>query len=69
MCVANDLKEELIALPSLQTTTKGTVICMAVKNALAKKEFDLSKNESITIGAAPNTMAKKIVLLTHFKHT
>lgn len=55
----------------MSTTSKGTYyICMAVKNAIAEKEFDLSKNASIKIDAAPSMSAKKkMVLLTHFKHT
>ncbi|GBO31266.1 hypothetical protein AVEN_87365-1 [Araneus ventricosus] len=42
-CVGNVIKEELIAITSLLTTTKGTDICTAVKNSLAEKEIDLKK--------------------------
>ncbi|GFX58799.1 general transcription factor II-I repeat domain-containing protein 2A [Trichonephila clavipes] len=43
-CVGNVIKEELITITSLLTTTKGTDICMAVRNSLAEKEIDLKKN-------------------------
>ncbi|GFV00637.1 general transcription factor II-I repeat domain-containing protein 2A [Trichonephila clavipes] len=42
-CVENIIKEELIAITSLLTTTKGTDICTAVRNSLAEKEIDLKK--------------------------
>ncbi|GFX99877.1 transposable element Tcb2 transposase [Trichonephila clavipes] len=42
-CVGNIIKEELIAITSLLTTTKGTDICTAVRNSLAEKEIDLKK--------------------------
>ncbi|GFV90438.1 general transcription factor II-I repeat domain-containing protein 2A [Trichonephila clavipes] len=42
-CVANVIKEELIAITSLLTTTKSTDICTAVRNSLAEKEIDLKK--------------------------
>ncbi|GFS84235.1 general transcription factor II-I repeat domain-containing protein 2A [Trichonephila clavipes] len=40
-CVGNIIKEELIAITSLLTTTKSTDICTAVRNSLAEKEIDL----------------------------
>ncbi|GFW46695.1 general transcription factor II-I repeat domain-containing protein 2A [Trichonephila clavipes] len=43
-CVGNIIQEELIAITSLLTTTKGTDICTAVRNSLAEKEIDLKKN-------------------------
>ncbi|GFU11682.1 general transcription factor II-I repeat domain-containing protein 2A [Trichonephila clavipes] len=43
-CVGNIIKEELIAITSLLTTTKSTDICTAVRNSLAEKEIDLKKN-------------------------
>ncbi|GFT24156.1 uncharacterized protein TNCV_2064021 [Trichonephila clavipes] len=43
-CVGNILKEELIVITSLLTTTKGTDICTPVRNSLAEKEIDLKKN-------------------------
>ncbi|GFX51285.1 retrovirus-related Pol polyprotein from transposon 412 [Trichonephila clavipes] len=42
-CVGNIIKEELIAITSLLTTTKGTDISTAVNNSLAEKEIDLKK--------------------------
>ncbi|GFS84089.1 general transcription factor II-I repeat domain-containing protein 2A [Trichonephila clavipes] len=42
-CVENIIKEELIAITSLLTITKGTDICTAVRNSLAEKEIDLKK--------------------------
>ncbi|GFY10568.1 histone-lysine N-methyltransferase SETMAR [Trichonephila clavipes] len=52
-CVENIIKEELIAITSLLTTTKGTDICTAVRNSLAEKEIDL-KNCLVTTDGAPN---------------
>ncbi|GFX33735.1 SCAN domain-containing protein 3 [Trichonephila clavipes] len=46
-CVGNIIKEELIAITSLLTTTKGTDICTAVRNSLAEKEIDLKKIVSV----------------------
>ncbi|GFT37028.1 uncharacterized protein TNCV_175471 [Trichonephila clavipes] len=53
-CVGNIIKEELIAITSLLTTTKGTDICTAVRNSLAKKEIDLKKIVSVATDGAPN---------------
>ncbi|GFV93564.1 general transcription factor II-I repeat domain-containing protein 2A [Trichonephila clavipes] len=53
-CVGNIIKEELIAITSLLTTTKGTDICTAVRNSLAEKEIDLKKIASVTSDGAPN---------------
>ncbi|GFW09061.1 general transcription factor II-I repeat domain-containing protein 2A [Trichonephila clavipes] len=46
--VGNVNKEELIAITSLLTTTKGTDICTAVRNSLAEKDIDLKKIVSVT---------------------
>ncbi|GFT31154.1 uncharacterized protein TNCV_3645511 [Trichonephila clavipes] len=53
-CVGNIIKEELIAITSLLTTTKGTDICTVVRNSLAEKEIDLKKIVSVTSDGAPN---------------
>ncbi|GFV23817.1 uncharacterized protein TNCV_960111 [Trichonephila clavipes] len=53
-CVGNTIKEELIAITSFLTTTKGPDICMAVRNSLAEKEIDLKKIVSVTTDGAPN---------------
>ncbi|GFW91864.1 DUF4371 domain-containing protein [Trichonephila clavipes] len=53
-CVGNIIKEELIAITSLLTTTKGTDICTAVRNSLAEKKIDLKKIVSVTTDGAPN---------------
>ncbi|GFT05299.1 general transcription factor II-I repeat domain-containing protein 2A [Trichonephila clavipes] len=53
-CVGNIIKEELIAITSLLTTTKGTDICTAIRNSLAEKEIDLKKIVSVTTDGAPN---------------
>ncbi|GFU77150.1 general transcription factor II-I repeat domain-containing protein 2A [Trichonephila clavipes] len=53
-CVENIIKEELIAIISLLTTTKVTDICTAVRNSLAEKEIDLKKIVSVTTDGAPN---------------
>ncbi|GFS62520.1 uncharacterized protein TNCV_1262991 [Trichonephila clavipes] len=53
-CVGNIIKEELIAITSLLTTTKGTDICTAVRNSLAEKEIDLKKIVSVATDGAPN---------------
>ncbi|GFW95545.1 general transcription factor II-I repeat domain-containing protein 2A [Trichonephila clavipes] len=58
-CVGNIIKEELIAITSLLTTTKGTDICTAVRNLLAEKEIDLKKIVSVTTDGAPNMVDKK----------
>ena len=42
-CVGNVIKEELIAIKSLPTTTKGADICTAVKNSVVEKEIDIKK--------------------------
>ncbi|GFX40425.1 general transcription factor II-I repeat domain-containing protein 2A [Trichonephila clavipes] len=52
--VENIIKEELIAITSLLTTTMGTDICTAVRNSLAEKEIDLKKIVSVTTDGAPN---------------
>ncbi|GFW21396.1 general transcription factor II-I repeat domain-containing protein 2A [Trichonephila clavipes] len=47
--VGNVIKEELIAITSLLTTTKCTDICTTVRNSLAEKNIDLKKkNVSVT---------------------
>ncbi|GFU07795.1 general transcription factor II-I repeat domain-containing protein 2A [Trichonephila clavipes] len=53
-CVGNIIKEELIAITLLLTTTKGTDICTAVRNSLAEKEIDLEKIFSVATDGAPN---------------
>ncbi|GFX96220.1 SCAN domain-containing protein 3 [Trichonephila clavipes] len=58
-CVGNIIKEELIAITLLLTTTKGTDICTAVRNSLAEKEIDLKKIVSVTTDGAPNMVGKK----------
>ncbi|GFT53914.1 general transcription factor II-I repeat domain-containing protein 2A [Trichonephila clavipes] len=55
----NIIKEELIEITSLLTTTKGTDICTAVRNSLAEKEIDLKKIVSVTTDGAPNMVGKK----------
>ncbi|GFV30563.1 general transcription factor II-I repeat domain-containing protein 2A [Trichonephila clavipes] len=55
----NIIKEDLIAITSLLTTTKGTDICTAVRNSLAEKEIDLKKIVSVTTDGAPNMVGKK----------
>ncbi|GFX16537.1 general transcription factor II-I repeat domain-containing protein 2A [Trichonephila clavipes] len=59
-CVGNIIKEELIAIASLLTTTKGTDICTAVRNSLAKKEIDLKKIVSVTTDGAPNMKTESL---------
>ncbi|GFS74889.1 general transcription factor II-I repeat domain-containing protein 2A [Trichonephila clavipes] len=54
--VGNIIKEELIALTSLLTSTNGTDICTAVRNSLAEKEIDLKKIVSVTADGAPNML-------------
>ncbi|GFX36434.1 general transcription factor II-I repeat domain-containing protein 2A [Trichonephila clavipes] len=59
-CVGNVIKEELIAITSLLTTTKDTDICAAVRNSLAQEEIDLKKKiVSVTTDGAPNMVGKK----------
>ncbi|GFU19668.1 general transcription factor II-I repeat domain-containing protein 2A [Trichonephila clavipes] len=57
-CVGNIIKEELIAITSLLTTTKGTDICTAVRNSLVEKEYDLKKIVSVTTDGAPNMFSE-----------
>ncbi|GFX47891.1 general transcription factor II-I repeat domain-containing protein 2A [Trichonephila clavipes] len=54
--VGNIIKEELIAITSLLTATRGTYICTAVRNSLAEKEIDLKKIVSVTTDGAPNML-------------
>ncbi|GFW14193.1 general transcription factor II-I repeat domain-containing protein 2A [Trichonephila clavipes] len=58
-CVGNIIKEELIAITSLLTSTKSTDICTAVRNSLAEKEIDLKQFVSGTTDGAPNMVGKK----------
>ncbi|GFV79043.1 general transcription factor II-I repeat domain-containing protein 2A [Trichonephila clavipes] len=60
-CVGNIINEELIAITSLLTTSKGTDICTAVINSLAEKEIDLKKIVSVTTDGAPNMEDKKFI--------
>ena len=54
--VNNTIREELISLASLETTTKGIDICKAVVKQLTEKKLDLSKIVSvITDGAGSMT--------------
>ncbi|GFV68927.1 general transcription factor II-I repeat domain-containing protein 2A [Trichonephila clavipes] len=66
-CVGNIIKEELIAITSLLTTTKGTDICTEVRNSLAEKEIDLKKIVSVTTDGAPNMVGKKNGFIYLFK--
>ncbi|GFW53788.1 general transcription factor II-I repeat domain-containing protein 2A [Trichonephila clavipes] len=66
-CVGNIIKEELIVITSLLTTTKGTDICTAVRNSLAEKEIDLKKIVSVTTDGAPNMVGKKNGFISSFK--
>ncbi|GFX15701.1 general transcription factor II-I repeat domain-containing protein 2A [Trichonephila clavipes] len=60
-CVGNIIKEELIAITPLLTTTKGKILCTALRNSLAEKEIDLKKIVSVTTDGAPNMVGKKVV--------
>ncbi|GFU23503.1 general transcription factor II-I repeat domain-containing protein 2A [Trichonephila clavipes] len=66
-CVGNIIKEELIAITSLLTTTEGTDICTAVRNSLAEKEIDLKKIVSVTTDGTPNMVDKKNDFISLFK--
>ncbi|GFW83505.1 general transcription factor II-I repeat domain-containing protein 2A [Trichonephila clavipes] len=68
-CVGNIIKEELIAITSLLTTTKGTDICTTVRNSLAEKEIDLKKNVSVTTDGAPNMVGTKNGFISLFNAT
>ncbi|GFU77144.1 general transcription factor II-I repeat domain-containing protein 2A [Trichonephila clavipes] len=69
-CVGNIIKEELIVITSLLTTTKSTDICTAVRNSLAEKEIDLKKIVSVTTDGAPNIVGKKkMVSFLYLKQT
>ncbi|GFV96756.1 uncharacterized protein TNCV_3388491 [Trichonephila clavipes] len=61
--VGNVIKEELIAITSLLTTTKGTDICTAVRNSLAENDIDLKKIVSVTTDGAPNMRTALILKL------
>lgn len=50
----------------MSTTTKGTDVCMAVKESLDEKEIDLGQVVSITTDGTPNIVRKKLVLSEHF---
>ncbi|GFW76673.1 uncharacterized protein TNCV_4943901 [Trichonephila clavipes] len=66
-CVGNIIKEELIGITSLLTTTKGTDICTAVRDSLAEKEIDLKKIVSVTTDGAPNMVGKQMVSFLYLK--
>lgn len=66
-CVENVIKEELIAIKSLLTTTKGTDISTAVKNSLAEKEIDIKKIVSVTTDGAPSMVGKKNGFISLFQ--
>ncbi|GFT58527.1 general transcription factor II-I repeat domain-containing protein 2A [Trichonephila clavipes] len=69
-CGGNIIKEELIAITSLLTTTEGTDICTAVRNSLAEKEIDLKKIVSVTTDGTPNMIGKKkMVSFLYLKQT
>ncbi|GFW07406.1 general transcription factor II-I repeat domain-containing protein 2A [Trichonephila clavipes] len=57
--VGNVIKEELIAITSLLTTTQCTDICTAARNSLAEKDIDLKKIVSVTTDGDPNMVGKK----------
>ncbi|GFX92593.1 SCAN domain-containing protein 3 [Trichonephila clavipes] len=65
--VGNIIKDELIAITSLLTTTKDTDICTAVRNSLAAKQIDLKKVVSVTTDGAPNMVGKKNGFISLFK--
>ncbi|GFW56968.1 general transcription factor II-I repeat domain-containing protein 2A [Trichonephila clavipes] len=65
--VGNVILEELIAITSLLTTTKGTYVCTAVRNSFAEKEIDLKKIVSATTDGAPNMLQgsnKTVIVMT-----
>ncbi|GFX16472.1 uncharacterized protein TNCV_22431 [Trichonephila clavipes] len=64
--VGNVIKEELIAITSLLTTTKGTYICTAVRNSLSEKDIDLKKIVSVTTDGAPNM--KRYIITKNYKY-
>ncbi|CAG4959705.1 unnamed protein product [Colias eurytheme] len=66
-CVGNVIKEELIAIKSLPTTTKGADICTAVKNSIVEKEIDIKKVVSVTTDGAPSMVGKKIGFISLFQ--
>ncbi|GFU97543.1 general transcription factor II-I repeat domain-containing protein 2A [Trichonephila clavipes] len=68
-CVGDIIKEELIAITTLLTTTKGTDISTVVRNSLAEKEIDLKKIVLVTTDGAPNMVGKKMVSFLHLKQT
>ncbi|GFX06448.1 general transcription factor II-I repeat domain-containing protein 2A [Trichonephila clavipes] len=66
-CVGNIIKEELIAITSLLTATKGTDICTAIRNSFAEKAIDLKKFVSVTTDGAANMVGKKNGFISLFK--
>ncbi|GFX92653.1 general transcription factor II-I repeat domain-containing protein 2A [Trichonephila clavipes] len=66
-CAGNIIKEELIAITSLLTTTKSPDICTAVRNSLAEKEINLKKIVSVTTDGAANMVGKKNGFICLFK--
>ncbi|GFT83712.1 general transcription factor II-I repeat domain-containing protein 2A [Trichonephila clavipes] len=66
-CVGNIIKEELIAITSLLTATKGTDICTAIRNSPAEKDIDLKKFVSVTTDSAANMVGKKNGFISLFK--
>lgn len=65
-CVGDYIKEELVGIASLETTTKGTDICKAVVNELTEKEINLNKIVSITTDGARSMIGKENGFLNLF---
>ena len=57
--VGNTIKEELISLASLETTTRGIDICNAVVKDLSERKLDLSKIVSVSTDCACSMTGKK----------
>ena len=66
--VNNTIREELISLASLETTTRGIDICNAVVKKLTKRKIDLSNIVSVSTDG-PCSMTKKRMDLSIYLHS
>ena len=64
--VGNTIKEELMSLVPLETTTRGIDVCNAVVKELAERKFDLSKIVSVSTDGACSTTGKENAFINLF---
>ncbi|XP_071978773.1 general transcription factor II-I repeat domain-containing protein 2-like [Engystomops pustulosus] len=60
------MREELIKLVSVPTSTSGSEICKVVMQTFCDLSIDISKIVSVTTDGAPNMVGKKVAFVTLF---